>query len=145
MGLLDSKSRVKPDSGGGMGTVLMIFLVICFVGTNLLALHAFSMSRDVANFVMGDRSKVNMVNTELIPKLAEQFKDIQEQLKASQVVSSRYPWTKLDLLTDYVGFYYHFVWYCNIVYLASLQAATVHAKGTRRMCNSRLPPGGLAF
>jgi hypothetical protein len=98
MGLLDSKSRVKPDAGAGMSTVLMIFLVICFVGTNLLALHAFSMSRDVANFVMGDRSKVNMVNTELLPKLAEQFKDIQEQLKASQVVSF-YPWTKLDLLT----------------------------------------------
>lgn len=104
MGLLDLKVRKPSDLGTGIGTVPLIFLVICFVGTNMLALYAFSMSRDVANFVMGDRSKVNMVNTELIPKLAEQFKDIQEQLKASQVVSSRYPWTKLDLLTDYVGF-----------------------------------------
>lgn len=88
MGLLDAKNRGKPESGNGMGTVLLTFLVICFVGTNLLALHAFSMSRDVANFVMGDRSKVNVMNTELIPKLAEQFKDIQEQLKTSQLVSS---------------------------------------------------------
>lgn len=87
MGLLDSKSRVKPDSGGGIGTVLMIFLVVCFVGTNLLALHAFSMSRDVANFVIGDRSRVNVMDTELMPKLVEQFKDIQAQLKASQQVS----------------------------------------------------------
>lgn len=88
MGLLDAKSRVKPDAAGGMGTVLIIFLVICFVGTNLLALHAFSMARDVANFVMGDRSRMNAMDTELMPKLAEQFKDIQEQLKASQLVSS---------------------------------------------------------
>lgn len=82
MGLLDSKSRVKPDSGGGMGTVLMIFLVICFVGTNLLALHAFSMSRDVANFVMGDRARANVMDTELFPKLAEQFQVIQKDLEA---------------------------------------------------------------
>ena len=88
MGLLDAKNRGKPESGNGMGTVLLTFLVICFVGTNLLALHAFSMSRDVANFVIGDRSRVNVMDTELMPKLAEQFKDIQVQLKASQQVSS---------------------------------------------------------
>lgn len=88
MGLLDVKNRGKPESGNGMGTVLLTFLVICFVGTNLLALHAFSMSRDVANFVIGDRSRVNVMDTELMPKLVEQFNDIQVQLKATQQVSS---------------------------------------------------------
>lgn len=86
MGSPELKGRKTFDLGTGIGTVPLIFLVICFVGTNMLALYAFSMSRDVANFVMGDRARVNVMDTELIPKLAEQFQAIQKDLKAFQKV-----------------------------------------------------------
>lgn len=82
MGLLDLKVRKPSDLGTGIGTVPLIFLVICFVGTNMLALYAFSMSRDVANFVMDDRARVNVMDAELFPKLAEQFEAIHKDLEA---------------------------------------------------------------